>query len=115
AWRHAEDYAALLYATADTPAAVTANLAALAGPHVLDLPERDERDLTRQAAAVVRWLEANPGWLLILDNVDTDAAKDEIERLLPRLNAGHVVITSRRDQWGRNVAPFPMGVLDERP
>ena len=33
-------------------------------------------------AEVLHWLDAHPGWLLIVDNVDTDEAAREVERLL---------------------------------
>jgi hypothetical protein len=36
----------------------------------LDLPEKNEQDLNVVTAAVRRWLDANSGWLLILDDVE---------------------------------------------
>jgi hypothetical protein len=41
AWRCRADYSALLYAFADTPENLHRNLAALAGPLILNLPERE--------------------------------------------------------------------------
>ncbi len=69
AWAHQEKYSALLLVIADTPEALRRNIAALAGPLVL--PERDATDDAVRLQAVLDWLKANPGWLLILDNVDT--------------------------------------------
>jgi tetratricopeptide (TPR) repeat protein len=50
-------------------------------------------------AAVVRHLREQPGWLLILDNVDTAEAATAVCALLPRLAGGRVLITSRLREW----------------
>ena len=49
--------------------------------------------------AVLRWLQAHPGWLLILDNVDDDATAAAVRDLLPELRQGHVLVTSRLSNW----------------
>ena len=71
AWRRKDDYTALLFVAAETPQLLNQNLAALTGPAGLDLPEHDVPDENVQSAAALRWLTEHPGWLLILDNVDT--------------------------------------------
>jgi tetratricopeptide (TPR) repeat protein len=113
--RHAEEYTALLYVTADSPSSLSSNLAGLCGAMVLNLPEQDDANQTRQAAAAVRWLERHPGWFLILDNVDTEDAASAVEQLLGRLSGGHTVITSRLPSWGAGVEPLELDVLDESP
>ena len=65
----------------------------------------------QQVAEVLRWLEAHPGWLLIVDNVDTEDAASEVERLLATLRAGHVLITSRIANWRAGVEPLELHVL----
>ena len=67
AWAHAGDYSALLFVGASDAATLNASLAALAGPEILDLPEKEAREDAVKIEAVVRWLEAHPTWLLILD------------------------------------------------
>src|SRR5262249_44622715 len=94
AWAHREDYTALLFVIADTPEAFPRNLAALAGERYLNLPEQAEKEEGARLRAVLDWLGANPGWLLILDNVDTSEALAEVDRLMGRLVGGHVVLTS---------------------
>jgi tetratricopeptide (TPR) repeat protein len=111
AWQHADDYNALLFVVAASPAELERNLAALAGPLVLDLPEHDAPEEAARLAAVLAWLGANRGWLLILDNVDTKEAAAAAEALLPRLAAGDVLITSRLSRWSRQVAPLELDVL----
>ena len=74
AWAHEADYSALLFVRADDAATLNANLAALAGAEVLDLPEKEAREDEAKIEAALRWLEAHPTWLLILDNVDDEKA-----------------------------------------
>ena len=95
AWAHEADYSALLFVRADDAATLNAGLAALAGAEVLDLPENEAREDAAKIAAVLRWLEANPTWLLILDNVDDREAVAAVANLMPRLKGGHVIVTAR--------------------
>jgi tetratricopeptide (TPR) repeat protein len=113
AWRFAPEYSALLFVVADSPESLQRNMASLAGPMVLNLPERDEREEEAKYSAVVRWLEAHPDWFLILDNVDTKDAADAVEKFLPHLKAGYVVITTRLADWGASVEPLDLDVLAE--
>ena len=108
AWRHDKDYTALLLVSAPTAAELRANLANLAG--VLAI-ESTVTAVDQQVAEVLRWLEAHPGWLLIVDNVDTEDAASEVERLLAKLRAGHVLITSRIAEWSAGVEPLELHVL----
>ncbi len=116
AWQNQAEYTALLFVMADTPANLRRTLAELVGPLVLDLKEvQDVKEEEARFAAAVRWLEDNPGWFLILDNVDTEEAAQEAEALLPRLQRGHVVITSRLGEWSEGVEPLDLDVLDVEP
>ena len=108
AWAHADDYTALLFAVAETPEALRRNLAALAGALV---PKLDTTDDAVRLAAVLDWLKANPGWFLILDNVDTKPALAEVEHLLSALAGGHVVVTSRLADFSGNFQPLELDVL----
>jgi len=71
----------------------------------------DGLPVDQQMAEVLPWLDAHPGWLLIVDNVDTDEAAREVERLLAKLRAGHVLITSRIANWSAGVEPLELHVL----
>jgi MoxR-like ATPase len=68
AHRHRTDYAAVLWAGADSPETLTSGYVALA--RLLGLPQRNEPDQTVIVAAVRRWLGETPDWLLVLDNAD---------------------------------------------
>ncbi len=113
AWRHAEDHSALLFVRAEDAEALGANIAALAGAEVLDLPEKEARDDAAKIEAVLRWLEAHPTWLMILDNVNDEAARDAVTKLMPRLKGGHVIITARAANFPASIRTLELDVLDE--
>ena len=112
--RHADEYTALLFVTADSPASLQQNLAALCGPLVLDLAEQAAREVEVQVSAVLSWLQQHPGWLVIFDNVDTEAAARAVEDLLGRLqSAGQVLVTSRIRNWSAALTNLALDVLAE--
>lgn len=111
AWRHRDRYVATLFLTANEPEDLRANLAALSRPDILDLAEFALGNPGDQRDAVVRWLQENEGWLLILDNVDSPEGVDAAQRFAARLTGGHILITSRITQWGRGVDRFPLDVI----
>lgn len=113
AWRHATDYDALLFATADSDAALQRNLAALCAGDCLNLPARQANDETERRDAAVVWLREHARWLLILDNVDSEDAARAVEALLPRLAGGHVLITSRLANWSASVTVQALDVLSQ--
>jgi tetratricopeptide (TPR) repeat protein len=61
--------------------------------------------------AVLAWLAASPGWLLILDNIDVPPALADTDRLMGRLVGGHLVLTSRLDRFARQIEPLELDVL----
>jgi hypothetical protein len=73
ALRQEAQYTALLSVGAESGEALQRNLAALCGPRVLDLAEREAKEQELQVAAVQRWLSEHSGWLLILDNAESIA------------------------------------------
>jgi hypothetical protein len=109
AWAHRDDYTALLFAQAASPEELRRNLAGLVGP--LLLPERQAAEEEIRVNAVLAWLGSNPGWLLILDNVDSPAALEETDRMMGRLAGGHLLLTSRLDRFARQVGPIELDVL----
>ena len=111
AWRHADDYTAMLFVSAGSPEALQRNLAALSGPAILDLLEQRETDEAKQRAAVLTWLHRHPGWLLILDGIDAEPAATAAEALLPQLFGGHVLLTSRLTNWSGNLETRSVDVL----
>ncbi len=110
AWAYRQHYSALLFVQVDTGENLEANLAALTGP--LRLAEATATDQSVKLHASLAWLRTNPGWFLILDNVDTDAARQAAVAMLGRLSGGHVVLTSRLDAGAWDSAePLDLDVL----
>jgi tetratricopeptide (TPR) repeat protein len=111
AWAHAGDHTALLFATGDSPEALRGNLAALCRKAVLDLPEQVDQEESRQFDAVLRWLRLHRGWLLILDNLDSEDDALAAEALLPALEGGQVLLTSQLLRWSGSVQTLAVDAL----
>ena len=112
ALQHESEHSALLFLRADTLASLETSLAALAGPDILDLPEKDAREDAAKVAAALGWLAAHPGWLMIVDNVDDPAAVAAVDKLLARLSGGKVVVTGRAGNFPASLRKLELGVLD---
>ena len=109
AWRHEADYSALLLVHAESQAELRRSLA-LTTRTVFDLNEQQE---PRQIAAVLQWLNMHPGWLLILDNVDTPQAARAVEaELQAKVRGGRVLLTGRLAEWGGSIDAMSLDVLD---
>jgi tetratricopeptide (TPR) repeat protein len=98
AWRCGQRYTAAWFVQADSPENLRRGLGALSGPNLLHLPEWQASE-PEVVGAVLRWLREHPGWLLILDNVDTKEAATAVRDMLPLLSGGRVLLTSRLSRW----------------
>ncbi len=108
-------YSAALFVIADSIFSLNTNLAALAAPNLLNLPEFKQRDQGLIVEAVIDALSRRNDWLLILDNVDDDASRQYIYRvLLPRLTTGRVLITSRMSNWPSEIGDLQVNKLDKK-
>jgi tetratricopeptide (TPR) repeat protein len=113
AWAREADYSALVFVRASDAGALNASLVALSGPEILDLPEKEAREDSAKIAAVLRWLETNPSWLMILDNVEDRDAVAGVSQLLPRLKGGHVIVTGRATNFPAGFRKLELDVLEE--
>jgi tetratricopeptide (TPR) repeat protein len=111
AWRQIGRCNAVLLVSAGSIEAINSNLASLCKPAALDLREQQLPEEDDQRQAVLHWLQIHPGWLLIFDNVDNPQAAEEVERLLPQLSGGQVVITTRVRNWSAAVDHMEVDVL----
>jgi tetratricopeptide (TPR) repeat protein len=114
AWRHAGGYAAMLFISGRSPADLLTDLAALCDPQVLNLPEQARPEQAVRLAAVFRWLSSHPGWLLIFDSIDTPEAAAAVEKTLPQLQGGQVIVTSRIADWSSTIQTLELDVLSEK-
>ena len=89
-----DGYSAGFWVVADSHESLVSGFAELA--RLLDLPEKDDREIGKAAAAAKRWFESknesHGRWLLILDNVEDWAV---VRGWIPRIKTGHVLITTR--------------------
>jgi len=114
AHRYSDEYTTLLFVRADSPASLQQNLAALCGPDVFNLREKDERKIEVQVAAALQWLQQHASWLLIFDNADTEESALAVQKLLGELTlSGQVLVTSRLSNWAGAVKSLSLDVLEE--
>ena len=103
AYRHRQDYRAVLWCNAHSRESLISDFAALAG--LLDLPKKDTEDQAAVASAVRHWLESVGEWLLILNDADDLVmARD----FIPAGEAGHVLITTRAQTTRPIAEPQPV-------
>ena len=105
AYRHRDQYRAVLWVRADTETSFVSGYRELA--EVLGLPVKDAQDSNEVAGAVRRWLGREPGYLLILDNADDPAL---VKPYLPPDPKGHVLLTSRAPNFDVLGVRKPIGL-----
>jgi len=106
AYRYRQDYQAIFWVQAETRELLIGDLTRIAA--LLQLPEREAQQQEVIVAAVTRWLEAQPGWLLVLDNVEDAALAREP---LPTQGQGHVLLTARAQALGALDRATPLQAL----
>jgi tetratricopeptide (TPR) repeat protein/transcriptional regulator with XRE-family HTH domain len=90
AYRYRDDYSAVLWLQADSRESLS--LACVQLVQELGLPEQNETDQARIAAAARRWLKSKTKWLLVLDNVEDLSI---VEEFLPPGYRGCVLLTTQ--------------------
>jgi hypothetical protein len=109
AWTHRARYTAVFLLQGGTAAALQSGLAGLLTP--LLLSDKAPPQEAERAEIALGWLNANPGWLLILDNLDMPEALDAASRMMGRLDSGHLLLTSRLERFPRGVPRQALDVL----
>jgi len=107
---HQDRYPVVWWITADSPQNLQRGLAGLAA--AIHPPVALVGDAAWAAKWALEWLQAHPGWLVVLDNVEDPG---DVRECLDRLAAGHVVITTRRDVYWPGLATLALPVLESRP
>ena len=110
AHQNADIYTALLFCHGDSPDDFAQNLAELASPDILDLPEF-ESELPVCHQAVLTWLKRNKDWLLIFDSVDHPDTRTAITDLLSQSLPGYVLITTRLAAWPLGITELQLSPL----
>jgi len=106
AYRHRQDYHAILWGRADTHDALISTFVSIA--RLLDLPEKDEKDQMVIVEAVKTWLMDRSQWLFILDNADELAL---VKEFIPPAFRGHLLLTTRAQVMGGLACKFEVEVM----
>src|SRR3954451_10156250 len=107
AYAHLADYDLVRWLPAEEPATLAGAYTTLAAPLGLDPATQDQPALN---AAVRTRLERTLRWLLVFDNATDPTSLDPY---VPRLGAGHVLVTSRRQDWGEVAGALELDVPPE--
>ena len=107
AYRYQHEYDTILWVSAESPEALIADYTRLA--HLLALLEREEKEQLLVTQTVIRWMETQEHWLLILDNVeDLDAVRD----FLPSTGDEHLLLTTRSQKGGEFAVPVLVDAME---
>ncbi|MEA2604103.1 MAG: hypothetical protein QOF89_5095 [Acidobacteriota bacterium] len=111
AWRSGDRYDAALFVVAESPEALQSGLASLARLRLPGLIPSPTHAQEEEVASVLSWLREHDRWLLILDNIDSEEAAEAVRKVLPQLQGGQVLITSRRRNWPPGIRKQPLDEL----
>ncbi len=103
-------YGHVFFVSSETAELLSASIGRLATGVLGIAPGDTKEEDARQVA--LAWLGQNDGWLMIIDNADSKEAAESVEKLLPQLSQGQVIITSRYMRWGAAVRPRRLGLFE---
>jgi tetratricopeptide (TPR) repeat protein len=107
AYRHLQDYQAVLWTLADTLESLISGYVTIAG--LLNLPEKNEQDQVLVVKAVQRWLMTHTRWLLIFDNADDLTM---VLEFFPPVGRGHILLTARAQATGALASRIAVETMD---
>ena len=97
AHQHRQDYPYVLWVRAESAEALFVDLTQLA--QRLELPEREAKEQSVIVEAMLRWLDRQGRWLLVLDNVEDFAVIRELARMA-NADGRHIIITTQQRAMG---------------
>jgi len=105
AYLHRSEYRVIWWLRSEEPSTLLSDYSQLAQKLGIG---GELKDLNAVAGVVKGWLQQNPGWLLIFDNAQNP---EQIKGFLPGDGPGHVIITSRNQEWVRVARKFPIKIF----
>src|SRR5579871_1059874 len=108
AYRHREDYSAVMWIDASSLDRFKDEFAGLAA--LFNLPEQNEANQDIVISAVRRWLTTHSAWLLILDNIED---LEILDRYLPTVSGGKVLLTTRQQALGTLAQGISVDKMEE--
>ncbi len=111
AYRYAEDYAYRFLVNASSPTTLTDDYRRITVILGSELPADTSAEIVVQT--VKSWLDANTGYLLIVDNADftADYTPEHLQALLPNNPKGHLLLTSRAQTLSAQLNVLPNDVM----
>ncbi len=109
AYRYGRGRDVVAWVRAEDNATLVADLVELAKS--LGLAKTNEIDTPLVLDEVKHWLADHDNWLLVLDNVESP---ELMRRYLPEHPTGSVLVTTRRQSWGRLAATLAVDAFQER-
>jgi tetratricopeptide (TPR) repeat protein len=107
AHQHRDEYQVVWWIDAERPATRDEGFSRLA--EALGLPGFNPRDMAQTRAAVLQWMEGASSWLAVFDNAES---YEDLQPWLPARPGGHVLVTSRFDDWEFVADVLPVAVWD---
>jgi tetratricopeptide (TPR) repeat protein len=107
-YSHINDYEVIWWVRSEEPTILANDYIELADRLGLEKGSGKTEELID---AVKQWFENNTGWLLIFDNAQNPR---DLTRYLPKIGSGHVIVTSRNQNWESLAKPLEVLVF-ERP
>ncbi|QBD77802.1 toll/interleukin-1 receptor domain-containing protein [Ktedonosporobacter rubrisoli] len=105
-YRSLEMYQIILWLNASSRKRLSAEVSALAD--LISLPQKEHFNETQLFAAVKRWLQSQPNWLLVLDQIEDISLLD---LLTPTQGNGHVLLTTRTQATGTLATALPIAKM----
>lgn len=90
-------YKTVLWASAESEQSLNQSLVSLAESILPATEIYDSNNV--KVSALLRWLSIEKEWLLILDNADLANVAREIEKVIPAVHHGHIIVTSQFTDW----------------
>jgi len=113
-WANKDHYHAIFYVNSGgAPEILKSNIGNLSAPQNLNLVPFQEKEEEFKFSTVIRWLNKYTRWLLIIDQVDTDIEAAAVEDFFSGLQNGHLLITTRIDQWSLQIKKKKLKVLSK--
>ena len=101
AYRHRDNYKAILWVSADSRETLVSDFVKVAT--LLKFAKMNAENQTHAVNAVKYWLEHNDDWLLIFDNADDPTI---VKDFIPSTSKGHILLTTRMQTMGRMTQPI---------
>jgi tetratricopeptide (TPR) repeat protein/transcriptional regulator with XRE-family HTH domain len=108
AYRYRDEYSAVLWVDASSLDRFKDEFTSFAV--LFNLPEQKEANQDVVISAVKRWLTIHTGWLLILDNIED---LDILDRFVPTISGGKVLLTTRQQALGTLAQSIPVDTMVE--